>query len=51
MMESITVIEFKIGASLLGDKDGIELISSWVNTLSKKVIKQLRFILVSIAKQ
>ena len=41
MMEGVTVIEFKIGASLSRDKDGIELVSLWVNTLVKKSLSSL----------
>ena len=32
-MEGVTVIEFKIRVSPLREKDGMELVSSWVNTL------------------
>ena len=41
MMEGVTVIELKIGASLSRDKDGIELVSLWVNTLVKKSLSSL----------
>ena len=40
-MEGVTVIEFKIGISLSREKDGIELVSSWVNTLVKKSLNNL----------
>ena len=39
MMEGVTVIEFR--ASLSRDKDGIELVSLWVNTLVKKSLSSL----------
>ena len=40
-MEGVTVIEFKIGVSLSREKDGMELVSSWVNTLVKKSLNTL----------
>ena len=41
MIEGVTVIEFNIGASLSREKDGMELVSSWVNTLVKKSLNNL----------
>ena len=40
-MEGVTVIEFKVGISLLREKDGIELVSSRVNTLVKKSLNNI----------
>ena len=34
-IEGVTAIEFNIGDSLSREKDGMELVSSWVNTLVK----------------
>ena len=45
-MEGVTVIEFKIRVSLSREKNGMELVSLWVNTLVKQsLIKQFKFVL------